>query len=99
MTRYLIKRNVGAAASQDYIDAAVVRAITCAYSIDGLKWVTSYWDTTAGFTYCVYDAESEADIIEHSRRASIGCDEIIRVESIDPAQYSGAASAKEVAAS
>jgi hypothetical protein len=86
MALFLIKRYVGEA-TQTEVDAAIFRAMSCAYQFDGMRWVTSYWDKEGGYTYCVYEAESKEHIQEHARRASLTCDEVFTVSQLGPEQY------------
>jgi hypothetical protein len=86
MALFMIKRNVQGASPTDY-DAAVFRAISCAYEFDGLRWVRSYWDRQSGYSYCIYEADSAEQIREHSTLSQIACDEVFQVTDIDPESY------------
>jgi hypothetical protein len=88
MALYLIKRNVPGASSAE-IDAAAFRAMACAYSFPGLRWIHSYWDPKGGATYCIYEAESREQIEDHARRARIPCDEVMPVNYMTPSEYAG----------
>jgi hypothetical protein len=85
---FLIKRVIGDA-SQTEVDGAIFRAKACAYDFPGLHWQHSYWDKSAGITYCIYEAESKEQIVAHSRRASLICDEVSAVSLLSPDQYFG----------
>ena len=83
---YLIRRELGPATQED-VDAASIRALSCVFNYQGLRWVTSYWDETKGTIYCVYEAENEQQIIEHSAQSRIPCDEISPVQVVNPEEY------------
>jgi hypothetical protein len=87
MSLFLIKRLIGES-SQSEVDAAIFRARACAYDFPGLRWIQSYWDKQAGITYCIYEAASKEQILDHSRRASLICDEVYPVSLLAPGQYS-----------
>ena len=86
MALYLIRRNLGHAAQGD-LDAASIRALSCLYNYQGLRWLTSYWNEASGQIYCLYDAQSEEQIVAHSAQSRIPCDEIIPVQQVDPEEY------------
>ncbi|HXG35895.1 MAG TPA: DUF4242 domain-containing protein [Dehalococcoidia bacterium] len=87
MPLYLVRRELPGATRED-IDAASFRAIACAFTFEGLRWISSYWDADAGRIHCVYEAQSPQQIEDHSRRARIPCDEIRPVDQVLPEQYS-----------
>ena len=86
MPLYAIRREVGDVPS-DEIDAAALRAIFCAVEYDGLRWVRSFWDREAGLLNCIYEAQSAAQIREHSMRSNIPCDGVHEVTEILPGTY------------
>jgi hypothetical protein len=86
MPLYLIRRDLGNAGRED-VDAAAIRALSCAYNYDGLRWIASYWHEPEGRTFCVYEAQNEQQIIDHSAQARMPCDEITPVQPIDPQAY------------
>ncbi len=86
MALYLIRRNLGHATQGD-LDAASIRALSCLYNYEGLRWLTSYWNEATGQIYCVYEAQTEQQIIEHSAQSRIPCDEITPVEQVNPEEY------------
>ena len=86
MALYLIRRNLGQATQGD-LDGASIRALSCLYNYEGLRWLTSYWNEATGQIYCVYEAQSEQQIIEHSAQARIPCDEITPVQQVNPEEY------------
>jgi hypothetical protein len=83
---YLIKRDLGQATQED-VDAASIRALSCVYNYDRLRWVTSYWGEQAGIIYCLYEAQSEQQIIDHSAQSRIPCNEITPVQVVNPEEY------------
>ena len=85
MPLFLIRRDLGPASQAD-LDAASIRALSCAFNYDGLRWLTSYWDGTDKI-FCIYEALNEQQIIDHSAQSRIPCDEIRLVEQIDPDDY------------
>ncbi|MGE0599554.1 MAG: nickel-binding protein [Dehalococcoidia bacterium] len=86
MALYRIQRNLGEK-SQAEIDAAALRAIVCAPQFPGVKWHRSFWDEDAGRLDCFYEANSIADLEEHSRVSRIPCDEVSEVTEILPETY------------
>ena len=86
MPLYAIRRKVGDV-TPDEIDAAAFRAIFCATEYDSFHWVRSYWDREAGLLNCIYEAESVAQIREHSMRSNIPCDDVHEVTEILPGTY------------
>jgi hypothetical protein len=86
MPLFVIRREVPGA-SREEIDAAAYRAIACAFNIEGLRWVTSYWDDAAGRLFCVYESENAEQLADHARRARIPCDEVIAVMELGPSNY------------
>jgi hypothetical protein len=86
MALFIIKRVIGESSQTD-VDAAIFRARACAYDFPGLRWVHSYWHREAGITYCIYEAESKEQIVAHSQRASLICDEVWPVSLLAPEQY------------
>ncbi len=83
---FLIRRNLGQATQED-VDAASIRALSCVYNYEGLRWVTSYWNAARGIIYCLYEAQNEQQIIEHSAQSRIPCDEITPVQVVNPEEY------------
>ena len=88
MPLFLITRDVPGI-TQEEMDAAAYRAITCAFNYDGLTWWHSYWDKQSGVLHCVYEAQSAEDIFEHAQAARIPCDEVREVEQFGPVSYTG----------
>ena len=83
MPLYQIRRMVPGSTPED-IDAAGFRALVCAADFEGLRWVVSHWDQAREEVQCIYEARNAADIVEHSRRSSIPCDEVREVVAIRP---------------
>lgn len=86
MPQYLIRRNVPGATPEE-IDASAFRALVCAQEFEGLQWVESHWDRDGGVIFCLYEARSAGDLVEHARRARIPCDQVFPVQTIRPADY------------
>jgi hypothetical protein len=93
MALYLIRRDVENAGQED-VDAAAIRALSCAFNYEGLRWVSSYWDRAEGRLFCIYEAENEQQIIDHSAQARLPCDQIRPVQQIDPDAYHAAVSTR-----
>jgi hypothetical protein len=83
MALFLVKREVPKV-SEDDLRAAILRAVSCAFNFEGMRWVTSYWDRDHGVAYCVYEAKSREQLQDHAERARIPCDEILAVDCIGP---------------
>lgn len=83
MQTYVILRR-GAWESEDDLGAAAAlsRQVADEDMNDRVRWIRSYVleeeDGSLG-TVCIYQAEDEEAIIEHSQRAELPADEIIRV--------------------
>ena len=86
MALFLIRRDVPGI-TQEEVDAAAYRAITCAFYYAGLKWLQSYWDRDAGIIHCVYEARSAEDIFEHAQVARIPCNDVREVHTFGPETY------------
>ncbi|HEX5370834.1 MAG TPA: DUF4242 domain-containing protein [Dehalococcoidia bacterium] len=86
MALYLIRRSLGRATQED-LDGASIRALSCLYNYDGLRWLTSYWNEPSGQIYCIYEAQNEQQILEHSAQARLPCDEITLVQQVIPEEY------------
>ncbi len=85
LKRYVIERDipgVGAMTSQELGGAAKTSNSALA-KIDGIQWVHSY--VTRDKTFCIYLAESEAQIREHARISGFPANKITEVVGmIDP---------------
>jgi hypothetical protein len=86
MPFYLIRRNVSGATRED-VEAGGLRALFCAYDYEGLRWIRSLWDSKKGETICLYEAACEEDIVDHSERSRIPCDEVREVVELGPWLY------------
>ena len=86
MALYLVKRNIQGAGPHDY-DAALFRALSCVYDFPGMRWLHSFWDRESGVSYCVYEADNEAQIHDHAALAHIPCDEVHAVLGTGPDTY------------
>ncbi len=87
MPLFTIRRDLGPATQEDF-DAAVYRAIICAYEYSDLKWIRSFWNPERGEVRCYYEARDVAQLQEHAYRAAIPCDEVALVTEILPESYS-----------
>ncbi|MCA9830165.1 MAG: DUF4242 domain-containing protein [Dehalococcoidia bacterium] len=83
MPLFHIRRPVPGSSPED-VDAAGFRALACAAEFDGLRWIVSHWDAERGELFCIYEAQSAAQILEHSRRARIPCDDVREVIPVRP---------------
>ena len=86
MPLFLIRRDLGQVSKED-VDAASIRALSCVFNYEGMRWVTSYWDQPGGKVFCVYEARDAQQIVDHSAQSRIPCDEITNVQQVDPAEY------------
>lgn len=86
MPLFTVLRHFPGATSTD-LDAASFRSLSCLMYHPGLAWRRSYWDPAKESTICIYEAADAEQIRLHAVRASLPCDEISRVEEVDPAQY------------
>ena len=88
MPLFLIRRDVPGI-TQEEVDAASYRAITCAFYYAGLRWLSSYWDQDGGTIHCVYEAQSADDVFEHAQVARIPCNDVRQVQPFGPESYTG----------
>lgn len=88
MALFLIRRNVPGATQED-MDAAAFRAITCAFHFTDMRWHHSFWDKEAGILHCLYEAATVGDVYTHAERARIPCDEVYEVSRLGPDIYTG----------
>ena len=86
MPLFAIRRNLGPATQEEF-DAAVYRAIICAYEYPDLKWIRSFWNPEQGEIHCYYEARDVAQLQEHAYRSAIPCDEVSLVTEILPESY------------
>lgn len=86
MPTYSIRRVTGTISKED-LDGSAYRAIACSPYFPGLQWIRSYVDEKAGEINCIYEAQREEDIWEHSRRAGLPCDGVTLVRQIGPSDY------------
>ena len=71
----------------DYVrlrDADGVEGIIAVNDDVGVRWVYSFLSADKRKTYCLYEAESKAAIIEAARRSDIPEGVIIRVDQVRP---------------
>jgi hypothetical protein len=83
---FSIRRDVGDLTQED-VDASAFRATACAAEYEGLKWIRSYWDRKRGQILCLYEAEDERQLREHSDRSRIPCDDVQEIVVITPDEY------------
>ena len=73
--------------SQEELDAAAFRAVTCLPRFPDLKWQRSYYDTATNRSTCCYEAEGPENIRWHAELARVPCDEIAAVVEYLPERY------------
>ena len=83
MALFLVRREVPRASEED-VRTAILRAVSCAFNFEGMKWIKTYWDESAGVAYCVYHADSEAEVRRHAELARVPCDDVLPVMEITP---------------
>ena len=86
MKRYVIIRNMGEGFGNKTIEelrGGVEASNNALAKIDGIQWEHSYITSTG--TVCIYLADSEEKILEHSKESGFPVEEIIEVFNIvDP---------------
>ena len=97
MPLFMIRRDVPGLSQED-MDAAAFRAITCAFYFPSMKWHRSFWDQDAGVVHCVYEAKNPDELYAHAQRARIPCDEVREVDAFGPETYIGGTAPTEVSA-
>ncbi|HEX5142018.1 MAG TPA: nickel-binding protein [Dehalococcoidia bacterium] len=88
MPLFLIRRNVPGIGRAD-VDAAFLRAHSCAYSYEGLRWITSFWNQEEEVIHCVWEARDADQLRDHARRSRIPCDEVSEVIQFSPSEMPG----------
>ena len=86
MAIFFIRREAPGLEADD-VEAGGLRAAGCAQDYPGLRWIRSYWHRESAEVHCYYEAESEAQIREHSERARMVVSEVREVHDIDPSNY------------
>jgi hypothetical protein len=81
MALFLIERQFAEALA---LDADAVEGIFAVNDEVGVRWVTSFLSADKRKSYCLYEAESEAAIIEAARRAGVPADVIVAVDQFVP---------------
>lgn len=86
MPKFIIERTVPGAGALTSADLQGIAATSCGVLRamgSSIQWVESY--VTDDKIYCVYNAESEADVREHARRGGFPADSVSVVRNrIDP---------------
>ncbi len=85
MPRFIIKRDIADAGKMSDNDLAGASAHSCSVlrEMDGISWVQSF--VTDNQIYCIYDAASEATILEHAEKSGFPANVITEVKRvIDP---------------
>jgi hypothetical protein len=88
MPLFLIRRDTPGLTQED-LDAAAFRAITCAFYFSDMRWLQSFWDKGSEALYCIYEARDAHDIYAHAARARIPCDDVREVSHVGPELYVG----------
>lgn len=83
MPLFLVRREVPSVQEED-LRSAILRAVSCAFNFDGMRWVTTYLDHEHERAYCVYEARDAEELRDHAERARIPCDEITSIFAISP---------------
>ncbi len=81
MALYLIEREFAEALE---LGADDVSGIVAVNDDVGVRWVYSFLSSDKRKSYCLYEAESEAAIIEAARRSNVPADVIVRVDQLRP---------------
>lgn len=81
MPLYLIERNF---AEERRLTKEGVERIQAITEELGMRWLYSFLSADKKKTYCLYEAESVAALVEEARQAGIPADVIIEVDQIRP---------------
>lgn len=96
MQKFIIERTLPGAGALSADDLQGVAAKSCDVLREmgpSIQWVESF--VTGDKIYCVYNAESEAQIREHAKRGGFPADAVNQVRSrIDPTTAEGATAAR-----
>jgi hypothetical protein len=71
-------------AGEDDLKAAILRAVSCAFNFEGMKWHHTYWDEQNGAAYCLYEAQDSNQLRDHADRARVPCDDVWPVAVVTP---------------
>jgi len=82
MPLYLVERSFADEIEMNADDVSRLRAV---YDGAGVNWVSSFLSADKRKTYCLYEAENEAAILEAAQRHDSPPDTIIPVDQIDTA--------------
>ena len=75
MPRYMITRTLPPL-TPEQLEAARVRSTDVCNQM-GINWIRSHVTADGRMTFCEYEAEDEAAVREHARRAGLSVDDII----------------------
>ncbi|MGH9270490.1 MAG: nickel-binding protein [Ilumatobacteraceae bacterium] len=81
MALFLVEREFAEALD---LDIDTVEGVVAINDEVGVRWVTSLLSADKRKTYCLYEAESEAAIIEAARRAGVPADVVVAVDQFVP---------------
>ena len=81
MVLFIVERDFAEALELDADGAAGIVAVNDEV---GVRWVYSFLSADKRKSYCLYEAESEAAIIEAARRSNVPADVIVRVDQVLP---------------
>jgi hypothetical protein len=96
MPLFIVRRELPQVGEDD-LHAGIMRAVSCSYNFQGMRWVTTYWDEGAGLAYCVYEAASADQLREHADLARVPCDDVWPIKEIGRDQLLSAPGALESA--
>ncbi len=81
MALYLIEREFAEALELGTEDVSGIVAVN---DDVGVRWVYSFLSADKRKSYCLYEADSEAAILEAARRNNVPADVIVRVDQFRP---------------
>ncbi len=86
MPLYRIERQLPPV-TEDEIEAAAFRGISCLVMFKDLVWVRSFYDPQTYHFTCYYEATDPMTIRQHAEMAALPCDSITEVVEYLPDQF------------
>lgn len=81
MALFLVERQFAEALN---LDADAVEGVIAVNDEVGVRWVTSFLSADKRKSYCLYEAENEAAIVEAARRVGVPADVVVAVDEFIP---------------
>lgn len=80
---WMIERDVVDWTDED-VAAAGIRAKMCVLWYPNMEWQRSFFDRDGDRLLCIYQAETEEDVRQHSEAAGLPCGTVIPIDEVLP---------------